>query len=495
MTSVLQPPKLPAPGDIPMGSEQQSSNFSELKNLSKKELTNELQKQTDEAIEVAKKLSYEEAIANLLAAEKKARIFSQFPLVWTIISAVFKLVREQEPDNVEQFLFYVKFFFKKRAQSEKIQSQIISYCADEAIKEFSSDQDKEIAVLTVLRDLSSGKMTLEKIRASLTLKLSKIHMNKDNLPEANKILQTESPETYSTLDQRTKIEFLIEQLKVSILVKDFFRAKIISEKIDQDKITRWKDLKLEFHGVMIDLFMHEKEAFNLAHSSLEILKLYLMDEDKESLQVDLVNRVVIYLGAAEYSKDQVDLINYLTVKVLRNPEDELEEKLMRLVRKNLGLVKLLRNFVNEEIMGYPFADMKKLDFGGQLKEITAKKAAELQENDDNWIFLRFFQKVVEHDIKVVSTFYSRIKLDRVASMLLLEAKTVEEFVSKMVNEARLEAKIDRPNGIIRFGRKKSPDEILDKWSGDVSHLLQLVDKTCYLIEKENMLQQAGISFD
>ena len=48
-------------------------------------------------------------------------------------------------------------------------------------------------------------------------------------------------------------------------------------------------------------------------------------------------------------------------------------------------------------------------------------------------------------------------------------------------------KIDRPMGIATFVKAKSPEEILDAWSTDVSNMLSLVNQTCHLISKETMV--------
>ena len=51
----------------------------------------------------------------------------------------------------------------------------------------------------------------------------------------------------------------------------------------------------------------------------------------------------------------------------------------------------------------------------------------------------------------------------------------------------LEAKMDRPAGIVKFGRRNDAAEVLTDWSDDISALLGLVEKTCHVISKENMI--------
>lgn len=74
-----------------------------------------------------------------------------------------------------------------------------------------------------------------------------------------------------------------------------------------------------------------------------------------------------------------------------------------------------------------------------------------------------------------------------AQLLLLDAERTEEFLSEMVSSKQLSAKIDRCAGTIAFSQKRSPAAVLNDWAADISSMLQLVDKTCHLIDKENMM--------
>jgi 26S proteasome regulatory subunit N5 len=51
------------------------------------------------------------------------------------------------------------------------------------------------------------------------------------------------------------------------------------------------------------------------------------------------------------------------------------------------------------------------------------------------------------------------------------------------------AKIDRPAGLVTFAPKVSAEATLSEWSSDLGSLLSLVERTCHLINKENMLHK------
>jgi len=103
---------------------------------------------------------------------------------------------------------------------------------------------------------------------------------------------------------------------------------------------------------------------------------------------------------------------------------------------------------------------------------------------------RFHKRVVQHNIKTASLYYARMRISRLAEILGLTQKETEAEVSELVCDKFLFAKMDRPAGIINFGAKKTPQERLNAWSGDIAKMLDLVSNTCHLIQKEQMVHAA-----
>jgi len=62
----------------------------------------------------------------------------------------------------------------------------------------------------------------------------------------------------------------------------------------------------------------------------------------------------------------------------------------------------------------------------------------------------------------------------------------EAQLSDLVVKKAVEAKIDRPSGIVVFGDTIQSDAMLNNWSCNISKLLQLVEKSCQQIQKESM---------
>jgi 26S proteasome regulatory subunit N5 len=93
-------------------------------------------------------------------------------------------------------------------------------------------------------------------------------------------------------------------------------------------------------------------------------------------------------------------------------------------------------------------------------------------------------RVIEHNIRVIAKYYTRISTKRLTQLLDLNEQESEEFLSKLVVSKTIHAKIDRPAGVISFQVNKSANQILNDWSNDINSLLGLIEKTCHLISKE-----------
>jgi len=100
------------------------------------------------------------------------------------------------------------------------------------------------------------------------------------------------------------------------------------------------------------------------------------------------------------------------------------------------------------------------------------------------------KRVIEHNIRVVSKYYTRISTKRLAQLLDLNELNAEKSLSDLVVSKIVFAKIDRPTGIVQFAKKKDPNDSMNDWANNINDLLNLVEKTCHLINKEYMVQQA-----
>jgi 26S proteasome regulatory subunit N5 len=97
-----------------------------------------------------------------------------------------------------------------------------------------------------------------------------------------------------------------------------------------------------------------------------------------------------------------------------------------------------------------------------------------------------YRRIVQHNIRIVALYYTRIHGKRLGQLLNLQPSVLEEEIATMVSEGTIYAKIDRPADIIRFQKPMSAEAILTNWSSQIEQLLHLVDTTTHLIHKEQM---------
>ncbi|CAF3444218.1 unnamed protein product [Rotaria sp. Silwood2] len=96
----------------------------------------------------------------------------------------------------------------------------------------------------------------------------------------------------------------------------------------------------------------------------------------------------------------------------------------------------------------------------------------------------FKVRVVEHNMRIMAKYYTRVRTQKIAELLDLTKEEAEHFLSNLVSNKIINAKIDRLQDIVTFQEKKSPQEILNEWSTNLDSLMTIINKICHLINKE-----------
>ncbi|GAX73784.1 hypothetical protein CEUSTIGMA_g1235.t1 [Chlamydomonas eustigma] len=102
-------------------------------------------------------------------------------------------------------------------------------------------------------------------------------------------------------------------------------------------------------------------------------------------------------------------------------------------------------------------------------------------------------RVTEHNVMVVAKYYTRVTIKRLSELLDLPSSEAEKQLSDLVVSTAISAKIDRPAGIIQFGKRQEPEDLLNSWANNIGRLLDLVDKSCQQIQKECMVHKVSIT--
>lgn len=102
-----------------------------------------------------------------------------------------------------------------------------------------------------------------------------------------------------------------------------------------------------------------------------------------------------------------------------------------------------------------------------------------------WEDLR--KRVIEHNVRVIAKYYTRIQMSRLTQLLDLTEEETEKYISELVTAKTVYAKIDRPARIVSFAKPRDADDVLNEWSGNMKSLLGLLERIDHLITKEEMM--------
>lgn len=116
---------------------------------------------------------------------------------------------------------------------------------------------------------------------------------------------------------------------------------------------------------------------------------------------------------------------------------------------------------------------------------NASPSAEDPKAHTRW--LDFRKRVIEHNVRVVAKYYTRIHFKRLTELLDLSEEETEKYISDLVVSKTIYAKIDRPARVVSFEKKRDADEVLNEWSGNMKSLLGLLERIDHLITKEEMM--------
>jgi 26S proteasome regulatory subunit N5 len=138
-------------------------------------------------------------------------------------------------------------------------------------------------------------------------------------------LQEVHVETYGSLSKKEKVEYILEQLRLTLAKKDYVRAAIVSGKINRKHLAEMADYKVRFFTLLAILHRHEKNAIELVKDYHAI---YLTLQEKEDDVADAADAAVkaaamdheakwhealqatvVFLALAPYGNEQQDIMN------------------------------------------------------------------------------------------------------------------------------------------------------------------------------------------
>ncbi|XP_040573226.1 26S proteasome non-ATPase regulatory subunit 12 [Lepeophtheirus salmonis] len=414
-----------------------------------------------------------EALELLSAMEKKTRVGSDSASTGRILVCVVRLCSESKAwDDLNQ---QILLFSKKRGQLKAAVTKMVRECVSLIMEEkVMPSRSEEYRLINTLRTVTEGKIYVEVERARLTLRFSSMKEEDGDMEEAVKTMRELQVETYGSMERKEKVEFILEQMRLCLAVKDYIRTQIISKKISvrffEDKSPEIQELKLKFYKYMIDLNQHDGTYLDICRHYRAIYDTPVIQEDQDK-KWSMMKYAVLYIILSPYNNEQSDLLNRILKEKVIEETPSYKSLLEQFTRMQLISQKNLCQLYESKLR-----DPKETDVFDQSEQ--GKK---------RWNDLK--SRVVEHNIRIMAKYYTRITLKRMSELLDLSEAESEDFLSGMVVNHTVEAKTDRLKGIVDFTRHQEPNDMLNDWSNNISKLMGLVMKATHLINKEEMIHK------
>lgn len=308
-------------------------------------------------------------------------------------------------------------------------------------------------------------------------------------------------ETFGSMHRREKTEFILEQVALCIEKGDWTQAGILSrkigikyfsrkpkrtpEQIEKDKKEREEkeknrsiddppleseddvtDLKLRYYEQQITLAKHEDKYLDACKHYRQVLDTESVEETPEQLhavsrlfhnglfavhvahKVQVLQRVIYYILLAPHDNEQSDLLHRINADTRNSLVPEEKE--------------LLNTFTIPELMRWPIVSER---FGPHLCSTDVFSASPDQQDPKahtRWQDLR--KRVIEHNVRVIAKYYTRIQMHRLTQLLDLDEEETESYISSLVTAKTVYAKIDRPARVVTFAKTRDADEVLSEWS-------------------------------
>ncbi|XP_053988292.1 26S proteasome non-ATPase regulatory subunit 12 [Hylaeus anthracinus] len=411
-----------------------------------------------------------DALDQLLALEKLTRTKPDIISTSRILVAIVQICLEAR--NWAALNEHIVLLTKRRSQLKLAVTKMVQECSTYVDK--MPDKETTIKLIETLRTVTEGKIYVEVERARLTHRLAKIKEEDGDIAGAAAVMLELQVETYGSMSRLEKASLILEQMRLCLAKKDFMRTQIIAKKInvkffkdDDDEETQ--TLKLKYYDLMMELARHEGWHLELCRHNRAVLETPTVKDDPKRRQTAL-SRAVLYLVLAPHEPEQADLTHRLLADKLLDEIPTYKE--------------LLRLFVNPELIKW-----------SGLCEIYEKDLAttevftpSTEEGRERWADLR--HRVVEHNIRIMAKYYTKITLTRMAELLDLPVEETESCLCYLVETGVINARTDRPAGVVRFTGTQEPAALLDAWAASLSKLMSLVNHTTHLIHQEEMLAVA-----
>ncbi|KAJ7897116.1 hypothetical protein B0H14DRAFT_2676954 [Mycena olivaceomarginata] len=392
-----------------------------------RDFTPEVDALLPEAASLAKSGKLQPAIDKLLVLEKQTRNAADLSSTTRLVKAI------------------VEHCYEARDFDSLNANLVMGWLED--VKK-SAGTEKWLELVQTLRGIF-----LETPRARVTLLLAHYHESlaggpsnsatyKEQMQTACELLSDLQVETYSSMDRREKTEFILEQMRLLIVVArlkdaeldkngkgvlgggetEWVKVRVGGRKINEEFL---KEKENEYYDLMIQHALHGSAYLDVAKYYYKVWETPSIKEDTTEQGKAALEHIVYYIVLASHSNEQSDMLHHL----FADPA---------LVKLELHY-NLVKCFTTRELMRWPGIET----IYGEFLRKTSVFSSEKQWED-------LHTRVIEH---------------------------TEETIARLVVAGTIWARIDRPAGIVNFRNQRSPEDVMNDWSSDMQKLLGVVEKT------------------
>eukprot|EP00668_Euglena_longa_P011589 GGOE01013997.1.p1 GENE.GGOE01013997.1~~GGOE01013997.1.p1 ORF type:complete len:506 (+),score=244.71 GGOE01013997.1:95-1519(+) len=446
-----------------------------------------------------------EAIETLIAMEKATRLGGDTKSTQKLAKEVINVLIDAK--DWEQLMEQAELLMKKRSQMKQVQSVIVQ----EAIKavDLAPSKDVKVQLIQKLRSICEGKIHVELEYARLTVQLANIWDAEGKLKEATALMQGLQVETIGNMEKSEKFDIILQQVEMSLRMDDYTVANIMYKKIPQRTIDKPDTIrhKIRYHQLLIRYFTHFENHFMICKQYYEIYLTVFKPEFKpediggkyatveEKLQVMQLALIFLFLSA--YNAVEETLEEEIKAALTAREKEKPSERTVVDINTNRKLTLLAQIEADKRLEELP-------DFRAMVKCFTtleliswadfSTRNAHLQgcspfkDKPERWETLK--RRVIEHNIRVIAAYYTRLTLGRLAEQIGMPLEETEEFLCVMVSDKLVSAKVNRMDNTVSFTQHRNKEQHLNQWADGVNEVLNLLGTTCHLITKEQMVNRA-----
>lgn len=404
--------------------------------------------------------AFKNAITELFRLENSYRLVNDAISTGKILVCIVQLFYENR-NFAELNENIIVLCNKKHMQSKLAIVELVKECCKYA--EEIEDKEVKIKLLQTLRIVTEGKLYAEIERAQLSKDLARIKQEDGELREAIIILEDLKVDTLSVISKMERTEIIILIMELLVATKDYIKCLIMAKKISL-KFFEQEDaelLKIRYYKLMITIEKTSNFLNTSRHYQAIIDTNFYKSKPKERLYLFALS--IMYCLLAPFDSEQNDMM----LRLSRH----------KLLDKTPNFRALLQEFIKNELIDWY---LLKNEYKNELHTLEI-----FDQSSDGlkcWKDLR--TRIIEHNIKIFSIYYSRINLSHISDLLYININETEKHLSNLIASQTVNAKIDRLTGIVEFNKGKAENGALLSWLENISNIMKLIDKTTHLINKE-----------